>query len=263
MPAPSIDERIATSVAAVGYGPRSSKQSDFQSGLILADLLEACPVVRQRAASGEVVVRLCHHQTVGTDDWVIDIALGTCSGAPVPPPAGESIRQESPTLIQVAIELKSIWTEHGKARKNRLRDFNAFHGHAHRYNPKTIAAAFLVVNAAERFLSPLNLGKTARAEITEHVRKTKTASALATETIDKFRSIYLRNSHSDPPGLEALGVAVIEHDNIVIHPTPEAFANVRKPTRAAPAPPALRVGDPLHYQTMIQRICAQYTDRFR
>jgi len=50
----------------------------------------------------------------------------------------------------VAIELKSIFTEHGKARRNRLRDFSAFHNYAHSYGPKTIAWAFLLINAAEK-----------------------------------------------------------------------------------------------------------------
>ena len=53
--------------------------------------------------------------------------------------------------IQIGMELKLIYTEHKKARKNRMRDFNAFHGSAHAYDLKTVAAAFLVVNAAEWF----------------------------------------------------------------------------------------------------------------
>jgi hypothetical protein len=108
--------------------------------------LSNCPRLGQRAASGEIVAKLRHHQQVGHNDWVIDIAIGTPAGPPISAPAGELIRMTAPALIQIAIELKSIWTEHKKARKNRLRDFDAFQRYAKHYDPKTIAAAFLVVN---------------------------------------------------------------------------------------------------------------------
>lgn len=189
--------------------------------------------------------------------------------APVPPNVDEMIRMAPPALIQIAIELKSIWTEHGKARKNRLRDFNAFHGYAKQYNPKTIAAAFLVVNAAEIFLSPLNLANPKRKPITMHKQKAKSTQTLIKETIDIFRSIHLRNSYTDLDGLEALGIVVVEHDNINFLEGKPEFASLlaeyrplQKPTRVAKTPPGLRIGDPLHYSTMIQRICGAYKERF-
>jgi hypothetical protein len=66
----------------------------------------------------------------------------------------------------------------------------------------------------------------------------------------------------DGPGLEALGVIVIEHDNINFHPDPSKYAHLRRPTQVAPTPPNLPVGDPLSYDSMIQRICTHYTHRF-
>jgi len=194
----SIGEVIAAEVAATAYHPRTSKHSDTQSQVIVRDLLSDCPALARHAASGELVGKLWHHQQVGHNDWVIDIALGTPAGKPQAPHASELICITAPALIQIAIELKSIWTEHGKARKNRLRDFNAFHGYARQYNPKTITAAFLVVNAAELFLSPLNLESRNRKPITLHRQKAKPTAELVKETIDIFRSIHLRNSVSDP-----------------------------------------------------------------
>ncbi|HML07457.1 MAG TPA: hypothetical protein VK430_04930 [Xanthobacteraceae bacterium] len=210
----SIEDLIVSEVATTAYHPRTSKHSDAQSLVIIRDLLAACPILAARASTGELVGRLRHHQQIGHSDWVIDVALGTAPGVPEPPKAGDLIRITEPTLIQIAIELKSIWTEHGKARKNRLRDFEAFHGHAHEYSKKTVAAAFLVVNAAEVFLSPLNLDARSREPITQHGRKAKSTGQLVKETIDMFRSIHLRNHETDVPGLEALGVVVIEHDNL-------------------------------------------------
>jgi hypothetical protein len=161
-------------------------------------------------------------------------------------------------VIQIAIELKSIITEHGKARKNRLRDFNSFHGYAHQYDPKTVAAGFLVVNSAERFYSPLRKED----DITIHGSPRASARVVAKNAVDIFRSIPLRNSASDPPGMEAIGVVVVEHDNLAFHPAPETFKDIHRPTRLAPAPPNPKIGDPLQYHSMLQRICNAYTERF-
>jgi len=174
-----------------------------------------------------------------------------------------SIRMASPVIIQVAIELKSVLTEHSKARRNRLRDFGAFHGHGHTYDPRTVVAAFLVINSSDLFYSPpLNLGKTNRSELNTHASKRRSARQFVKESIDLFRTIHLRHSEMDGPGLEALGVIVIEHDNINFHPDPPKYAHLQRPTEVAPTPPNLPVGDPLSYDSMVQRICAHYTHRF-
>jgi hypothetical protein len=265
----SIEDLIVAEVAATAYHPRTSKHSDAQSKVLIRDLLAACGTLAARAARGEVVGKLRHHQQVGHGDWVIDIALGTPPGAPDPPNEGDIIRFTEPTLIQVAIELKSIWTEHGKARKNRLRDFEAFHNYAHEYSKKTVASAFLVVNAAECFLSPLNLNARHREPISQHQQKAKSAGQIVKETIDKFRSIHLRDSETDAPGLDAIGVVVVEHDNLnYLDGRPQyseladKYSHLHKPSGVASVPPGLRVGDPLHYRTMIQRICNAYKERF-
>lgn len=242
---------------AGGYHPRTSKHSDFQSLIIIRDLVAQCPLIGRRAAAGEIVANLRHHQQVGHADWVIDIAIGSRAGmAPVvvPPP----IIMGPPVIIQIAIELKSVWTEHGKARRNRLRDFNSFHGYAHQYSQDTVTAAFLVINSAEYFWSPLR----DPTDLTNHGSPKRTARKLAQETVDIFRSIHLRNSSADQAGAEAIGVVVVEHDNLVVNPNAASFANLRKPTAIAPTPPNPPIGDPLHYESMIQRICNAYTQRF-
>lgn len=262
----AIADEFSAYLTERGYDPRSSRHSDFLSEIIVRDLVTTCPLIAERAANGQLVASLRHHQQIGQDDWVIDIAIGTCAGVPVRPapniPGQARIMMASPVIIQIAIELKSVITEHGKARRNRLRDFRAFHGHGHTYDPRTVVAAFLVINSSDAFYSPLNLGKVNRSELNSHVSKRRTARQLATESIDLFRSIHLRRSETDGPGLEAIGVIVIEHDNIKFHPDPAKYAHLQKLTQVAPRPPSLAVGDPLSYDSMIQRICAHYTRRF-
>ena len=240
-----------------GYHPRSSRHSDFQSIIIIHDLVAQCPLIAQGAASGEPVAKLRHHQQVEHADWVIDIAMGTAAGTAAPP-ATPPIKMAPPVIIQIAIELKSIWTEHRKARWNRLRDFNSFHAYAHQYGPRTVAAAFLVLNSAERFWSPLRKPD----DITVHGSAKRSVRRLAQETVDIFRSIHLRNSSTDVAGMEAVGVVVVEHDNLSAHPDASKYANLHKATVIAPTPPNPLVGDPLHYESMIQRICNAYTQRF-
>lgn len=256
-----MDAELVAHLSATGYHPRTSKHSDFQSLIIIRDLLAQCPSIAQRANNGELVAKLRHHQQVGHADWVIDIAIGTCAGVAKPPdllPGIPPITFAPPVIIQIAIELKSIWTEHGKARLNRLRDFNSFHGYAHQYSPDTVAAAFLVVNSAERFWSPLRGSD----DITTHGRPKKNARQLAKETVDRFRSIHLRNGSADVAGMEAIGVVVVEHDNIIANPDAAKYASLRQPTRVAPLPASPALGDPLHYESMIQRICNAYNQRF-
>jgi len=234
----TIVDEFAAYLAAKGYDPRSSRHSDFLSEIIVRDLATDCPLIAERAERGQIVASLRHHQQIGQDDWVIDIAIGTCAGSPMPPdatgPSSALIRMAPPVIIQVAIELKSVLTEHGKARRNRLRDFGAFHGHGHTYDPRTVVAAFLVINSSDLFYSPLNLGKVNRSELNTHASKRRSARQFTKESIDLFRTIHLRHSETDGPGLEALDVIVVEHDNINFHPDPSKYAHLRRPTQVAP-----------------------------
>jgi hypothetical protein len=257
-----IADEFVVYLSERGYDPRSSRHSDFLSEIVVRDLVHTCPLIAQRAARGRIVASLRHHQQVGQNDWVIDIAIGTCAGVPVRPSGSDPIKMSSPVIIQIAIELKSVLTAHGKARRNRLREFGAFHGHGHNYSPRTVVAALLVINSSDLFYSPLNLGKTNRPELNTHTTSRRGARQLVTESINLFRSLNLRHAEADGPGLEALGVIVVEHDNLNFYPDPQKYAHLRKPTRVAPAPPSLPVGDPLSYESMIQRICDHYTQRF-
>ena len=73
----AIDNDFARYLAEKGYHPRSDAHSNFLSEIIIHDLISACPRMAERAARGELVVKLRHHHQVGYDDWVIDIAFGT------------------------------------------------------------------------------------------------------------------------------------------------------------------------------------------
>lgn len=237
----SAPERIADFLRQHGYHPRSNAHGNALCGFVLQDLLEHCGKLAEDAARGRVVYDLNRKITVGNSEWNIDLVLG-------PPPAGQGldapeqgIQRLSPATIRIAIEAKTIMTEHGKARRNRQRDLDSFHQFVHRYDPEAIAAGLTVVNIAERFRSPL------RREVTVH----RNIQDLVKETMRLLRALPTRSAPTPDAGLEANATILVNHDNVSL-----------KKTRLVTAPPAPQVGDPLHYDTLLQRICDRYTQRW-
>lgn len=190
---------------------------------------------------GRLVYDIQRKIMVGSSEWNIDLVLG-------PPPSqlkGEvsarGIQQFPPATIRIAIEAKTVMTEHGKARRNRQRDLDSFHQFVHRYDPGVIAAALMVVNIADRFRSPL------RSEVSIH----RNVRGLVEETMGLLRALPVRSSPGDLAGLEANGGIVVSHDNVD-----------REQTRLITTLPAPQMGDPLHYAAFLQRICDRYAQRW-
>jgi hypothetical protein len=227
-------------LASKGYHPRSSKHGDALCEYILSDLIEYCPTIKAHATSGQIVYESKRSVRVGGSDWNIDLVLG-------PPPAGykktsaANIDRVLPSTFRIAIEAKTIMTEHGKARRNRHRDLDQFQEFMRRYDVNTVSAAVTVVNMADRFKSQL------RPEETQH---SKNIVKLVTDTVDMFRGIPTRSA-PEQNGLDANAVIVIEHDNI---------DNTR--TKLVTKPPAPQTSDPLAYHSFLQRICDRYTQRW-
>ncbi len=235
------------------YHPRSDAHSNAMCMAILGDLLEHCAPLAGRARAGRLVAELNHTVTVNHQRWNIDLALG-------PPADGarsmevDPIRFATPSLVEVAVEVKGIMTEHGKARYNRLRDLQAFHHHAHVYNEDVVAVGVVVVNVAPVFWSPTR----DRADVTSHgdIRR------IGRETVDTFRNLPLRHSPRDGAGLEAATVLLVDHDNLRKNPDLPPNAPDPRETRLVSSAPAPASGDPLNYVTMVHRVCRAYGDRW-
>jgi hypothetical protein len=236
------------------YHPRSDAHSNAICMGILQDLLTHCPPLADRARSGELVAKVNHTVTINYQRWNIDLALGPPAGAPVRPSGDQLITEAIPSVIEVAIEAKGVMTEHGKARHNRLRDLQAFHSHAHAYNDKVVAVGVVVVNVSPFFWSPTRQVH----DVTLH----HNIDQLGPETVNLFRNLPLRHVPGDGPGLEAAGVIVVKHDNLRKNEHLPDTAPLPEDTVLVNGRPAPQVGDPLHYSTMIRRICRAYTDRW-
>lgn len=236
------------------YHPRSDAHSNALCGAILEDLLEQCAPLAERARTGELVAQLNHTVTVNYQRWNIDLALGPPAGSPDPPDPGSRIRMAVPSVIEVAIEAKGVMTEHGKARHNRLRDLQAFHHHAHVYNEKVVAVGVIVVNVAPVYWSPTR----SESDVTSHGN----IDTIGKKTVDLFRNLPLRHTPADGAGLEAAGVLVVDHDNLLKNENPPPTAPEPSESVLIEGPPAPQLGDPLHYATMIRRTCRAFSARW-
>lgn len=238
MPLPSS---FLAHLRAAPYHPRSDKHSNALAEAIVTDLLASCKPLASRAAEGEVVWDTNFDLTYGTATWNTDLVVGE------PPPATASpdekpIRKVPPSSVHIAVEIKGVMTEHRKAVKNRKRDLESHHTHVHTYNVDTIAGGVLVLNIADRFDSPLR----APDDITEH----KNPKALVEHCMNEARAISVRGGPTGA-GLDAKCVIVVNDDNIDVAATTYY--------ESAPAP---QVGDPMHYDAFIQRLCADWRARF-
>lgn len=223
-----------------GYHPRSNVHGKTLCEYVLEDLLASCPKLKEHAADGRIVYDVQRKIIVGSSEWNIDLVLGPPAGLAKYEVTAKGIRQQPPATIRIAIEAKTIMTEHGKARRNRQRDLDSFHQFVHRYDPDTITAGLTAVNMADRFRSPL------RPEPSVH----RNVVQLAQGAVGLLRSLPIRSLRSEA-GLEANAAIVVEHDNI----DPAR-------TRLVTAPPAPQVGDPVHYDSFLRRICDRYSQRY-
>lgn len=220
----------------LGYHPRSDKHSNSLALAVVHDLIQHCPAMAQRAIRGELVYDLNFTLRAATADWNVDLVLG-------PPALGTAssgdtaIHRQLPSVVQVAIEIKAVMTEHHKAVKNRKRDLEAHHEHVHNYSQQAIAGGVLIVNAAPVFKSPLRPGATTH----------KNPSKLVQHCLAELRSVSSRGGPTGY-GLEAKCAIVVDLDNIDCTTT--------KYVQSLP------VGDPLHYDSFVRMICDHYTRRF-
>jgi hypothetical protein len=204
-------------------------------------LLSSCEPFYLAAKQRRIVYKLNHVIDKGSPtQWNLDLVVG--------PPAltsqqllksNDAIISTEPADIWLAIDAKTIMTEHGKARRNRQRDLNSLHDILHRKNPRTIVGGLLVVNMANTFKSPLRPKTTAHRNI----------ERLVEETIDLFRGLPLAKRNGT--GLDALGIIVILHTNI------KGDSSSLVTNKPAPQP-----GDSLHYLTFLDDICNAFKRRF-
>jgi hypothetical protein len=240
------DTRIVDHLTEQLYHPRSSKHGDALCAFLLEDLLATCGAFR-RAAERDTIVFHANWtiDPLSMDRWNADLVIGPPTH---PPDLGATrvgpIAQGEPRETWMAVDAKTIMTEHGKARRNRQRDLNSFHDILHRKNPRSIVGGLMIVNVADRFQTPLT-------KQVEGVTKHKNVVRLVAEIVTQMRALPKAGHDAGGPGLEALGIIVLSHTNIPGDRTTLV--------EESPAPTS---DDRLSYRGFLDDLCSAFTARF-
>lgn len=240
------DERIAEWLAEHDYHPRSPKHGAAACRYLLDDILYESEALRDAAASGHLVYQ--EDYTVGSGGlrWNTDLVLGPPEGGiqrSVQRESGRAIGKGDPTDIWLAIDAKSVMTEHGKARLNRQRDINSFADIMHFHHEGAVTGGLLLINTADRFKSPLR----DEGDVTEH----DDIERLVEETVGLFRDID-RAGGQVSSNVDGVGCVVVEHTNME-----DGYE-----TRLVSESPAPTAGDIVHYQTFLDVLIRTLEDRF-
>jgi hypothetical protein len=207
-------------------------------------MLYESDVFREVAREGKIVYQEDHNVGEGDSKWNVDLIIG---------PPREEVQTEigddvflveaEPEEVWLAIDAKSVMTEHGKARRNRQRDINSFADIMHSHYPGAVTGGILLVNLADRFKSPLR----DEDDITEHDR----IEDLVAETVDIFRDID-RAQGKVSPNVDGVGCVVVEHTNL----------DDDHETRLVTEPPAPQKGDIVQYHEFLEIIIDVFEDRW-
>lgn len=149
----------------------------------------------------------------------------------------------------VALEAKAAMTEFGKARPRLYDELNSSHLTIHGDTDSTIAAAFVLVNSATTFVSPLrapyHIDAKHPAPATKHSQPRSAVSV-----IEKMQQLPRRSSQG-VVGFDAVGLAAIDCPN-----------DGTTPITVLSTQPAPQPGDAFHYDTFLERIETIYAARF-
>lgn len=195
------DQRIVRWLQNNQYHPRSDKHGKMLCRYFLYDLLNASPFLKEAAQKGKIVFNEDYKLGKGALRWTIDLVLGPTIKK-TEEEIDRLILKDDPSEIWLALDAKSVMTEHGKARRNRQRDLNSLQSVVKHYYPNSIVGGLMLVNMSTTFKSPL------RDEITHH----RNIERLVKETIDIFKEIP-RADILGGVGIEGVCVIVIDHTN--------------------------------------------------
>jgi len=239
------DERIVEWLEENGYHPRSPAHGSAACQFFLADLIEHSEVFREAARSGKIVYQEDFTVGEGQDRWNVDLVIGPSTKDTVETPVDDviPIAESEPERVWLAVDAKSVMTEHGKARRNRQRDINSFADIMHSHHPGSVTGGIILLNMSDRFRSPLR----DEGDITKHDR----IEELVRETVDIFRTIN-RAQGEVSPNVDAVGCVVVEHTNI----------DDAHKTRLVTEPPAPQRDDIVHYVDFVEIIAETFENRW-
>jgi hypothetical protein len=215
--------------------------------LVLDDLLEVGPVIREQARRGLIGygINFRYRSPTTSKEKSLDLAIGRLGDRAPADPAGGRPIQPVKTFGQllVACEAKAVMTEHSKSQPRVYDELSSSHEIIHQAEPSAIAAGITVVNISDTFVSPLRQTTTEVVHASQHQQP-----RAARRMVEHLRGLPVR-SQIGAVGFDAYCTFVITCDNV-------------STVRLWDDLPAPQPGDPDHYDTFISRIAAAYQERF-
>ncbi|WP_370197168.1 hypothetical protein [Aurantimonas sp.] len=254
------------------YNSRSDHHSNVACWCIIFDLLQRSALLRQHVGTGLVHFGINHEMRDFTNNRKkdLDLVLSTAMSGTVVGD-GETLASlvkrydiqlteaENRTLaalpaltmapvgsVLMALEAKACMTEHSKARPRLFDELNSSHLTVHGATDQAIAAGFVMINAADDFLSP---GRNDRITTDGPVWNRHRQPRATITAIEKVRELP-RRSRLGTTGYDALAIAVV------------SCRNDGSPVPLVTDPPAPQPGDIDHYDSLIERLTHIYATRF-
>ncbi len=157
-----------------------------------------------------------------------------------------SLQDTAVGSVLIALEAKACMTAHQRALPRLYDELNSSHLTVHGAHDLAIAAGFIMINAAETFLSPdLNKINRARDPVWSAHDQPKSVNI----TIDKVKQLP-RRAKTGIAGYDAISIVVIE------------CINDGSPVKLFTKPPAPQPQETHHYASMIDRLSGLYAARF-
>lgn len=256
------------------YHSRSDAHSKAACWAIVLDLLENCALLRKHVEAGRVGfginhvmhdfrlnrkknldLVICTHAEPGIDSDTTFLSLVESFGVVLDPTEKGALaklpdfRRTSVGSVLVALEAKACMTEHIKACPRLYDELSSSFQTIHGDTQSAIAAAFVTINTAEEFVSPVRnkdvkIGKPLKTTIHGQPHAAK-------RVLEKTKELP-RRSGEDGVGYDALGVVFIECRN-----DGSPVSTVEELSDGTKVDPIIT------YSAMIQRIASQYTSRYR
>jgi hypothetical protein len=255
------------------YLSRSDHHSKVACWGIVFDLLQVSPLLKRHVRDGRVYFGINHEMRDFVHDRKKNLDLVLCTAAS----AGDTgvaqtlgslakdygivlteaekaelaglpeLRRAPVGGVLMALEAKACMTAHQRALPRLYDELNSSHLTVHGASDQAIAAGFVMVNVASRYLSPDLNKKNRAADPQWSVHDQPRDAGLA---VDKVRQLPKRSKPGDT-GYDALAIVVVD------------CANDGSPVRLFTAPPAPATGDIFHYASMIDRLGHVYATRFK
>jgi hypothetical protein len=254
------------------YFSRSDRHSKTACWAFLFDLLQHCALLRSQVASGEVGFGINHEMRDFKQNKKKDLDLVICRpGGPKAVKAKSFaeladeyqlvLNREQRRLLDklpglesvpvgsvlIALEAKAAMTSHVKACPRLYDELNSSHLIVHGDSQVAIAAGLVLVNFADRFISPDSNKKDLTIEaasISKHKQPHDAEAVL--KTVQKLP----RRSDSKESGFDGIAAVVI------------SCFNDGSPVQLVTEPPAPPADDILHYDSLVHRMSHLYRSRF-